>query len=167
MKLTNLKDLLIEQLQDLYSAEHQLVAALPDMADKAASDQLRQAFMDHLEETKNHVNRLQTISQKLNETLDGHTCKAMEGLLKEGTEMMKMDAEPAVKDAGMIACAQRVEHYEIAGYGTAAVFAGQLGLGEVQQLLRQTLDEEKKTDEKLTTIAESSVNLQAQHTDHM
>lgn len=160
-KLKDLNDLLHEQLRDLYSAETQLLDALPDMADKAADPRLKQAFQLHLDQTKQQKQRLEQIGQGMNLDLDGHKCKAMEGLLKEGKEMMHEDATDEVKDAGLIAAAQRVEHYEIAGYGTAVQFAERTNNPQTANLLRQTLQEEKDTDSKLTDLAESYINQRA------
>jgi ferritin-like metal-binding protein YciE len=160
-KLETLKDLFIEELRDLYSAEKQIVKALPKMKKAAHAEQLKAAFEEHLEQTKGHVARLEQIFEALGEKPTGKTCKAMEGLVEEGSEMIHEKAEPAVKDAGLIAAAQRVEHYEMAGYGTARTFAEHLKLNDAAKLLQETLDEEEATDEKLTTLAESNINLQA------
>lgn len=162
MKLKSLNDLFVHELKDLYSAEKQLVTALPKMAKTAASLELRQAFEEHLEQTKEHVQRLETIFEELNEKPGRMKCKGMEGLIEEGQELMKEEAEPEVKDAALIGAAQRVEHYEIAAYGTARTFAQQLNLGNATQMLQQTLDEEGETDKKLTALAEGSINTQAQ-----
>jgi len=162
MELNTLQDLLIEQLRDVYSAENQLIDALPKMAEAATNAQLKQAFETHLEETRGQAERLQRIASQMGITISGHTCKAMEGLVKEGTEMIKEDGEDEVKDAGLIAAAQRVEHYEIAAFGTARVYAKQLGLDEVYDLLSETLEEEKSTDVKLTELAVNTVNVRAE-----
>jgi ferritin-like metal-binding protein YciE len=161
MKLDSLKKLYVEELQDLYSAENQILKALPKMKKAAHSEDLKAAFEEHLEQTKGHVARLEEIFTELEEKPTGKTCKAMEGLVEEGSEMIAEKAEPAVKDAGLIAAAQRVEHYEMAGYGTARTFAEHLKLNDAAKLLQETLDEEEATDEKLTTLAESNINLQA------
>lgn len=161
MKLESLKDLYLEQLKDLYSAETQLVDALPKMAEAASSPDLRQGFTDHLRQTNEHVQRLERIFQNLGEKPKGHTCEGMKGLIKEGEEMIKMRGESSVRDAGLIACAQRVEHYEIAGYGTVRTYAELLGHGEHVTLLERTLQEEEETDERLTELAESHVNEEA------
>jgi len=161
MKLDSLKKLFVEELRDLYSAENQLVKALPKMAKAASAPELQQAFQTHLEETKNQVQRLTTIFEQLGQSSRGKTCKAMKGLIEEGEELVKEDAEPAILDAGLIAAAQRVEHYEIAGYGTVRTFARLLNQNEAAQLLQQTLDEEGATDEKLTQLAESLINREA------
>lgn len=158
MKLNTLQDLFHHELQDLYSAEKQLVKALPKMAKAASNEELRAGFEQHLEETKTHVNRLEQISQDLGLSLGRHKCKAMEGLVEEGADLISEDAEDSVRDAGLIGAAQRVEHYEIAAYGTARALALKLDLKAAADLLQQTLEEEKATDEKLTALAESSVN---------
>jgi ferritin-like metal-binding protein YciE len=161
MKLESLKDLYLEQLKDLYSAETQLVEALPKMAEAASSPDLRKSFSDHLRQTQEHVNRLERIFSDLNESPKGHTCEGMKGLIKEGQEMIKMKGAPEVLDAGLIAAAQRVEHYEIAGYGTVRTYAELLGREEHARLLERTLQEEEETDELLTQLAESHINEEA------
>ncbi len=161
MKLDSLKKLYIEELRDLYSAENQLLKALPKMAKAASAPKLQQAFQSHLEETKNQVTRLQTIFEKLEKSPRGKTCKAMEGLIEEGAELLKEDAEPQILDAALIAAAQRVEHYEIAGYGTVRTYAKLLNDTEAARLLQETLDEEGGADEKLTQLAESLINREA------
>ncbi|HYO13297.1 MAG TPA: ferritin-like domain-containing protein [Thermoanaerobaculia bacterium] len=161
MKLESLKDLYLEQLKDLYSAETQLVEALPKMAEAATARDLRQAFNEHLRQTEEQVRRLERIFQDLGSSPKGHTCEGMKGLIKEGEEMIKMRGEPAVLDAGLIAAAQRVEHYEIAGYGTVRTYAELLGRDEHVSLLERTLQEEEDTDERLTQLAESHVNEEA------
>jgi ferritin-like metal-binding protein YciE len=155
-----LKELYIDELKDLYSAETQLTKALPKMAKAASSDDLRQAFEEHLEQTKGHVERLQQVFEMLEEKATGKKCLGMEGLVKEGAEVMGEDFEDAVMDAGLISAAQRVEHYEIAAYGTVCAFADQLGESEQAALLRETLEEEKEADEKLTELAQE-INAQA------
>ncbi len=160
-KLRTLDDLFVEQLKDLYSAENQLVKALPDMASEAQDPQLRMGFEKHLIETKNQVSRLEQIGRALGQDLDGHTCKAMQGLVAEGKQTIAEDADPAVKDAALIAAAQRVEHYEIAGYGTAAHYAERLGHTEAASLLRQTLQEEQLTDTRLNDLAKGYINQKA------
>ena len=162
MKLESLKDLYLEQLKDLYSAETQIVDALPKMAEAAHSADLRKGFTDHLRQTEEHVRRLEKIFQNLQESPKGHTCEGMKGLLKEGAEMTKMKGEPSVIDAGLIACAQRVEHYEIAGYGTVRTYAEMLDKDDHVTLLERTLQEEEETDERLTELAESHINQEAQ-----
>ena len=161
MKLDSLEKLYVEQLKDLYSAESQLVQALPKMAKAASSSNLRQAFQMHLDQTKEHVNRLEQIFENMEYKPTGNKCKGMEGLIEEGEEMIENEAEKEVRDAGLIAAAQRVEHYEIAGYGTVRTYAEMLNRNQDVQLLQQTLDEEYKTDEKLTTLAESEINVEA------
>jgi ferritin-like metal-binding protein YciE len=162
MKLNTLEDLFHHELKDLYSAENQLVKALPKMAKAATNENLQTAFEEHLEQTKTHVERLDEVAEKFGKSLSGHKCKAMEGLISEGSDLISEDAEDHVRDAGLIGAAQRVEHYEISGYGTARALALQLGQEEIAELLEQTLEEEKETDQKLTELAESSVNAEAQ-----
>jgi len=161
MKLESLKDLYLEQLKDLYSAETQLVDALPKMAEGASSADLRKAFNDHLRQTTEHVRRLERIFQDLQESPKGNTCEGMKGLIKEGDQMLHMRGDASVLDAGLIAAAQRVEHYEIAGYGTVRTYAELLGRSEHVSLLEHTLREEEETDERLTELAESHVNQEA------
>jgi ferritin-like metal-binding protein YciE len=155
-----LKELYIDELKDLYNAENQLVKALPKMAKAASSPKLRQGFEEHLEQTKGHVKRLEEIFRLMNESPKGKKCKAMEGLIKEGSEITEEDFEGAVLDAGLIGAAQRVEHYEMAAYGTAAAFAKVLAESKHASLLEQTLAEEKDTDEKLTKLS-GEINLEA------
>jgi ferritin-like metal-binding protein YciE len=161
MKLNSLQKLYIEELRDLYSAENQILKALSKMAKAASSPQLQAAFNEHVKQTEGHVDRLETIFKKLDKSPKGKTCKAMEGLVEEGSEMMSEKGDPIVIDAGLIAAAQRVEHYEIAGYGTVRTYARLLGETEAERLLQRTLDEEGETDKKLTALAESTINLQA------
>ena len=161
MAVESLNELLVEQLRDLYDAENQLIKALPKMAEGANSDELRQGFEEHLEQTKEHAQRIETIFEQLGEKAKGKKCKAMEGLIKEGGEVLDEDMNEDVKDAAIIAAAQRVEHYEIAGYGTARTFANLLGEDEAASLLEQTLEEEKETDAKLTQLAEG-INVAAE-----
>ncbi len=163
MKLENLQDLFVEQLQDLYSAETQLMDALPKMAKAAHSAELKKSFTTHLAQTQEHAERLKRIFEMLDETPGNKKCKAMAGLIAEGEEMIAEDAAPEVKDAGLIAAAQRVEHYEMAGYGTVRTYAQQLEETEAADLLEKTLGEEKDTDEKLTKLAETSINLEAEN----
>jgi ferritin-like metal-binding protein YciE len=153
VQLNSLKDLFVEQLRDLYSAETQLVEALPKMASAASHDELRQAFEHHLDETRGHVDRLREIFGQLGTTPGSETCEAMKGLIAEGEEVVKAQGDSAVKDAALIAAAQRVEHYEIAGYGTVRTFADDLDLGDARDLLDQTLDEESSADKLLTKLA--------------
>jgi ferritin-like metal-binding protein YciE len=161
MHLDTLKDLYIHELKDLYSVEKQLISALPKMAKTAKSDKLESGFREHLEQTKEHATRLEKILAKHGQSTRGKKCKGMEGLIAEGTEMIEEEADPEVKDAGLIAAAQRVEHYEIAGYGTARAYAEMLGDEQGAKLLQETLKEEEQTDEKLTHLAKSSINLAA------
>ena len=162
MQMNDLRDLYMHELSDLYSAENQLVKALPKMAKAASSEELRSAFEEHLAETENQIQRLDQIFGKLGEKPKRQKCKGMEGLLEEGKEMMEEDAEAEVMDAGLIAAAQRVEHYEIAGYGCARTYARMLGDQEAARLLQETLDEEGATDKKLTELAERSTNFGAE-----
>jgi ferritin-like metal-binding protein YciE len=161
MKITTLEDLLTDELKDLYSAENQLVKALPKMAKAVDSQDLRSAFEDHLKQTQKHVERLERICEKLDINPKGKKCMGMEGLLAEGNEILKGQGEPEALEAGIIGAAQRVEHYEIAAYGTARAHALQLGYVEAVNLLGKTLAEEKQADEKLTKIAENEINVQA------
>jgi ferritin-like metal-binding protein YciE len=165
MKLDSLRTLWIEEMRDLYNAETQLVKALPKMAKKATNPELREAFENHLEETKNHVQRLEEIFGRLGKKPSGKTCKAMKGLIEEGAEVLQEDGPDSVIDAGIIASAQRVEHYEIAGYGVVRTFAAILGEDEAEDLLQETLDEEGAADETLTEIAEGIVNEEAEEAD--
>ena len=160
MAAKGLKELYIDELKDLYNAENQLVKALPKLAKAASSPKLKQGFEEHLEQTKGHVSRLEEIFEALSESTKGKKCKGMEGLIEEGSEMTEEDFEGAVLDAGLIGAAQRVEHYEIAGYGTARAFAEVLGESEHVSLLEATLTEEEQTDEKLTKLSEE-INAQA------
>jgi ferritin-like metal-binding protein YciE len=161
MKLDSLKKLYIQELRDLYSAENQIIKALPKMSKAAKAPELQEVFRSHLEETKNQVTRLTTIFESLGASPKGKTCKAMEGLLAEGAELMEEDADPEVLDAGLIAAAQRVEHYEIAGYGTVRTYARLLEYSDAEGLLQETLDEEANADQKLTDLAEQIVNAEA------
>jgi ferritin-like metal-binding protein YciE len=161
LKLDSLRDLLIEELRDLYNAETQLVEALPKMAEAATSHELKSAFQHHLAETRGHVSRLENIFQQVGEEFSGETCEAMKGLVKEGENLIKADGDADVRDAGLIGAAQRVEHYEMAGYGTARSLARRLGDSEVAGILQETLNEEAKANEKLTSIAESRINVSA------
>jgi ferritin-like metal-binding protein YciE len=160
MENQGLKELYIDELKDLYSAENQLVKALPRLAKGSASQELRAGFEEHLEQTKGHVERLEQIFEMLGESPKGKKCAGMEGLVEEGSEVMKEDLEGAVLDAALIGAAQRVEHYEIAAYGTARALAETLGESEHVSLLEATLAEEKETDEKLTDLAKQ-INQQA------
>jgi ferritin-like metal-binding protein YciE len=156
------KDLFANQIEDLYDAEQRLTKALPKMAEGANSNQLKQAIQQHLTETQGHVSRLETVFREISLEPKRETCAAMKGLIAEGEEMVNAKGDPDIKDAAIIAAAQRVEHYEIAGYGTARTFALRLGLRQAADLLQQTLNEEAAADRKLTQIAESNVNVQAQ-----
>ena len=162
MEMESLKELYVDELKDLYSAEKQLVKALPKMAKNATNPELQQAFTKHLEETEGHVDRLEQIFDMLGERAGGKKCKGMEGLIEEAKELLEEDAAEAVLDAGLISKAQHVEHYEMAGYGTVRTYAQQLGLDDQAELLQQTLDEESSANELLTQIAETSVNLEAE-----
>jgi ferritin-like metal-binding protein YciE len=161
MKIETMEDLFLEQIEDLYDAEHRMVKALPKMAEATTSLSLRQAFESHLLETESHVTRLETIFSTLGEDAKGETCAAMKGLVSEGEDMISHTEQSPVRDAGLIAAANRVEHYEIAAYGSAHRFALTLGLTEVASLLEQTLQEEKNADRKLTQLAENMVNDEA------
>jgi ferritin-like metal-binding protein YciE len=161
MQLGSLHDLYVDELKDLYNAENQLLKALPKMAKAASASELRTAFKDHLEETRGQVQRLEQIFKKLDESPKGKKCKAMKGLIEEGKGVMSQDGEPTVLDAALIAAAQRVEHYEMAGYGCVRTFARLLGYEDAAELLQQTLDEEGAADKKLTEIAETTINVEA------
>lgn len=162
MKMKTLEDLFVHEIKDLMSAEKQLVKALPKMIKAATNDDLRQALESHLQETEEQANRLEEICKQLDIPARGIKCKAMEGLLEEGKEALVGDMEDSVRDAAIICAAQRVEHYEIAGYGCARTFADQLGHQDAARMLQQTLDEEKAADEKLTQIAVNAVNTEAE-----
>ena len=161
MKLKSLRDLYVHELKDIYSAEKQLTKALPKMAKAASHEELTAGFEEHLTQTEEHIERLETILEALGESTRGDKCKAMEGLIAEGQDLMEEDATPDVMDAALIAAAQKVEHYEIASYGTVRTWAEMLGEEEAVNLLQQTLDEEIETDEKLTELAESTINVEA------
>ncbi len=160
MKLDSLRDLFIDELKDLYNAEHQLLKALPKMAKAATSTELKRAFESHLKETEGQVERLEQVFETMDVSPKGKKCKAMEGLVEEGAELMEEDANPDVMDAALIAAAQRVEHYEMAGYGCVRTYAELLGEKKAATLLQATLDEEGAADKKLTKIA-SSINVEA------
>jgi ferritin-like metal-binding protein YciE len=153
VSLNSLRDVLEEQVEDLYSAEQQLVEALPKVASAVHTDELRHAIEEHLLETRGHVTRLEEVLAQLGVTSSSAHCKGMEGLIAEGNEIVGMPGDPLAKDAALIAGAQRIEHYEIAGYGTARTLADELGLDEARDLLDQTLDEEANADKLLTKIA--------------
>jgi ferritin-like metal-binding protein YciE len=161
MKLDTLKKLYVEELRDLYNAENQLLKALPKMAKGSSSDELKKAFEDHLEQTEGHVERLEKIFKALGENPKGKTCKAMKGLVEEGSEILEEDGDDSVLDAGIIAAAQKVEHYEIASYGTVRTFAELLGEEDAVDLLQQTLDEEGEADKLLNELAQEIVNPEA------
>jgi len=152
-KINNPRDLLVEELKDLFSAEKQLLKALPKMAKAASSDELREAFEAHRDQTEGHVARLEKIGKERDESMGGKKCKAMEGLVEEGAEVMEEDAEPGMLDLALIGAAQKVEHYEIAGYGTARTLADLAGEEKVAEILQETLDEEGETDKLLTKLA--------------
>lgn len=160
MKMQTLEDLFVHEVQDLHSAEEQIVEALPEMAKAASSPELKKAFQEHLRVTKTHLERVQQILSELGEK-PGKKCKGMEGLLKEGEEVLKEDSDADVKDAALIAAAQKVEHYEMAGYGAARTHALQLDYEEMAEVLQQTLNEEGAADEKLTALAEGKINAKA------
>lgn len=160
-KVGSLEELLVEELQDLYDAEKQLTKALPKMAKGAHSPELKKAFEHHLEDTEGHVERLEQVFEELGERAKGKACKAMKGLIDEGAQFLKSLDSGSVRDAALIGAAQRVEHYEMAGYGTVRAFAQRLGNKKAARLLQQTLDEEGAADKKLTQIAEKSVNAEA------
>jgi len=160
MKLENLQQLFVKELRDLYDAENQITDALPKLIDAAHNSELKNALQDHLNVTRKQIARLDRIFQMLNEKPTGVTCKGMKGLIKEGDEMVSQGSDPSTRDAGIISAAQRVEHYEMAGYGTVRTYAQLLGQQEMARLLQQTLGEEAEADEKLTEIA-SMVNVEA------
>ena len=163
-KLNSLEDLFVEQLQDLYDAEHQITKALPKMAKAAASSELQQAFQMHLQQTEQQIKRLEQVFETVGQKAKAKTCEAMKGIIKEGDELINEHPMAEVLDAGLIASAQRVEHYEMAGYGSVRTWAQQLGNQQAAKLLQQTLDEEGQTDHKLTHIAEGMVNTRAAST---
>jgi len=157
-----LNELFVDELKDIFDAEKQLVKALPKMAKAATSENLQQAFTEHLEQTKGHVNRLEQVFQGLDMSAKGKHCMAMEGLVAEGKEVIEDDLQDVVRDAALIGAAQKVEHYEIASYGTLIAHARLLGHDDAVSLLQETLQEEKQTDENLTELAESEVNIEAE-----
>lgn len=161
-KMSTLEDLYTDYLKDLYSAEKQLVKALPKLAKNAQAPDLQHAFQEHLKQTEGHVERLERIFSDLGGSPRGKKCVGMEGLIEEGNELLQEDIKPDVLDAGLIAAAQKVEHYEIAGYGAARTWAQRLGYDQAARLLQETLDEEGEANKKLTQIAESHVNMEAQ-----
>ena len=160
MKLENLEQLFLQELRDLYDAENQITEALPKMVEAAHYPELKDALQEHLDVTRTQIQRLEQVFGILGEDASGQTCKGMKGIIKEGDEMVSAGGDPATVDAGIISAAQRVEHYEMAGYGTVRTYAELLGQQQIAQLLQQTLDEEKEADETLTDIARS-VNIEA------
>jgi len=160
-----LQELFLDELADVYSAEQQLTKALPKMAKAANSDELREAFETHLEETEEQISRIEQAAEVMGESLKKKVCKAMKGLLEEGQEMMQEKKNSPAIDATLIAAAQKVEHYEIASYGTLCAWAKHLGQDEVLELLHETLEQEKTTDEKLTSLAESAANIEAEQSE--
>jgi ferritin-like metal-binding protein YciE len=161
MDMESLQELFVDELKDLYSAENQIVKALPKMIKKATSKDLKQAFENHLRQTKVQVERLDEIFKDLGKSPKGKKCKGMEGVIADGSELMQEDAAPEVMDAGLIGAAQHVEHYEIAGYGCVRTYAELLGRDDLAKILQKTLDEEKETDEKLTSLAKK-INVEAE-----
>jgi ferritin-like metal-binding protein YciE len=161
MKLQTLDELFLTQLQDIYDAEKRIVRALPKMAEAADNQELRDGFLEHLEQTKGHVERLEQVFQTIDTKPRAKACEAMKGLLAEGEEVIAAKGEPEVRDAGLIAAAQKVEHYEMAAYGCLCTWAEQLDNQEARNLLHETLEEEKQTDMKLTQLAEQRINMQA------
>jgi ferritin-like metal-binding protein YciE len=161
MELNTIKDLYIHELKDLYSAEKQLLKAIPKMAKAATNQELADGFREHLEQTKKHAERLERVLRAHGHSTRGPKCRGMEGIVAEGAEMIEEEGDDEVKDAGLIAAAQRVEHYEMAGYGTARTYAELVKDQEGAKLLSQTFEEEKQTDEKLSELANSTINLEA------
>ena len=161
MKVNSLQELYVDELKDLYDAENQIIKALPKMIDAASSEELQNALTEHLEVTREQAKRIEQIFQNMGEKLKAEKCKGMEGVIKEGAEILSEDMDENVKDAAIISAAQRVEHYEMAGYGTVRTWANLLGESEAEELLQETLDEEKEADEKLNQLAEQ-INVQAE-----
>ena len=161
MKVNSLQGLYVDELKDLYDAENQIIKALPKMIDAASSEELQNALTEHLEVTREQAKRIEQIFQNMGEKLKAEKCKGMEGVIKEGAEILSEDMDENVKDAAIISAAQRVEHYEMAGYGTVRTWANLLGESEAEELLQETLDEEKEADEKLNQLAEQ-INVQAE-----
>lgn len=161
MEFNSLKDLFVDQLKDVYNAEKQLTKALPKMAKCASNEELKEGFVLHLEETEGQIKRLEKIFEELGEKPVGKTCAAMKGLIEEGSEILETEGEDAVIDAALIAAAQRVEHYEMAAYGCLRSYAELLGMPEAAKLLQETLDEEENTDQKLSGLAEDTINNEA------
>ncbi|HEY3244889.1 MAG TPA: ferritin-like domain-containing protein [Phycisphaerae bacterium] len=164
MKIASLEDLYVEELKDLYNAESQIVKALPKLAKAATAPELQEAFQEHLEQTRGQVDRLDQIFERRGRNPGRKKCTGMQGIIEEGKDLLDAEAEPAVLDAGLIAAAQKVEHYEIAGYGCAKTFAAMLGHDDEVSLLEQSLAEEKQTDKRLTELAENMVNVEALET---
>lgn len=161
MKVNSLQELYVDELKDLYDAENQIIKALPKMIDAASSEELQNALTEHLEVTREQAKRIEQIFQNMGEKLKAEKCKGMEGVIREGAEILSEDMDENVKDAAIISAAQRVEHYEMAGYGTVRTWANLLGESEAEELLQETLDEEKEADEKLNELAEQ-INVQAE-----
>jgi ferritin-like metal-binding protein YciE len=161
MQIDTLRKLCVDELRDLYSAEKQIDAAFPHLIQAASSSDLRDAFKMHHDQTKRHIERLKEIFVNIDEKPEGHTCKGMEGIIREAEELITKTTDPEVLDAGLIAAAQKVEHYEIASYGTVRTYAELLGDHHASDLLQKTLDEEKDTDVKLTSLAENEINIEA------
>ncbi len=161
MKLNSLHELFVRELRDLYDAENQLVKALPKMAEKANYSELQNAINEHLEQTRNQVRRLEQVFESIGAEVKAEKCQGIRGIIDEGEHLAKMDGEPAAIDAGIIGSAQKVEHYEIAAYGTVCTYAQMMGHNQAVQLLKQTLEEEKETDKKLTSLAERLINVDA------
>jgi ferritin-like metal-binding protein YciE len=164
-KLKSLDDLLVRELQDIFDAEKQITKALPKLAKAAADPELQAAFEEHLVQTEGQIERLEQVFKLLGVPAKGQKCDGMAGVIEEGRKMMEEDADPSVKDAALIAAAQKVEHYEIASYGCVCTYAEMLGYEQVHDLLGQNLDEEETTDEKLTVLAESVINVEAEEAD--
>jgi ferritin-like metal-binding protein YciE len=161
VKVNSLQELYVDELKDLYDAENQIIKALPKMIDAASSEELQNALTEHLEVTREQAKRIEQIFQNMGEKLKAEKCKGMEGVIREGAEILSEDMDENVKDAAIISAAQRVEHYEMAGYGTVRTWANLLGESEAEELLQETLDEEKEADEKLNELAEQ-INVQAE-----
>lgn len=161
MKVSSLQELYVEELKDLYDAENQIIKALPKMIDATSSEELQNALTEHLEITRQQAKRIEQIFQNMGEKLKAEKCKGMEGVIKEGADILSEDMDENVKDAAIISAAQRVEHYEMAGYGTVRTWANLLGESKAEELLQQTLDEEKEADEKLNQLAEQ-INIEAE-----
>lgn len=161
MQIDTLRKLCSDEMRDIYSAEKQIESSLPNMTQSASSAELRDCFKNHLDQTKRQIERLREIFVNMNEKPEGHTCRGMEGIIKEAEEIIGKTSDPEVLDAVLIAAAQKIEHYEIASYGTVRTYTELLGDIHASDLLQQSLDEEKETDSKLTSVAESKINLEA------